>query len=72
MGWLLFLEQLGFGACLADDMGLGKTIEIIALLLADKFNAKQNDHASHKIQQSSLLICPMSIIDNWKRRIGTI
>ena len=69
LGWLLFLEQLGFGACLADDMGLGKTIEIIALLLADKFNAKQNDHSSHKIQQSSLLICPMSIIDNWKREL---
>ncbi len=25
LGWLVFLGQLGLGACLADDMGLGKT-----------------------------------------------
>jgi SNF2 family DNA or RNA helicase len=34
--WLCFLQQNGFGGCLADDMGLGKTIQAIALLLRSK------------------------------------
>jgi hypothetical protein len=32
LGWLDFLNQFGFGGCLADDMGLGKTIQVLALL----------------------------------------
>jgi superfamily II DNA or RNA helicase len=32
LGWLYFLQQFGFGGCLADDMGLGKTIMALALL----------------------------------------
>ena len=31
--WLAYLQQNGFGGCLADDMGLGKTLQTIALLL---------------------------------------
>jgi SNF2 family DNA or RNA helicase len=34
--WLCFLQQNGFGGCLADDMGLGKTLQAIALLLRSK------------------------------------
>lgn len=30
LGWLKFLEEFGFGGCLADDMGLGKTVMILA------------------------------------------
>src|SRR5690606_9703736 len=32
LGWLDFLQQFGFGGCLADDMGLGKTIQVLAIL----------------------------------------
>ncbi len=32
LGWLYFLQQFGFGGCLADDMGLGKTVQVLALL----------------------------------------
>jgi len=32
LGWLLFLQEIGCGGCLADDMGLGKTIQVLALL----------------------------------------
>jgi non-specific serine/threonine protein kinase len=35
LGWLVFLGQLGLGACLADDMGLGKTAQLIASLPPD-------------------------------------
>lgn len=32
LGWLYFLQQFGFGGCLADDMGTGKTVQALALL----------------------------------------
>ncbi len=32
LGWLHFLQEFGFGGCLADDMGLGKTVQVLALL----------------------------------------
>ncbi|MEN8230330.1 MAG: SNF2-related protein, partial [Bacteroidota bacterium] len=31
--WICYLQQNGFGGCLADDMGLGKTLQAIAVLL---------------------------------------
>jgi len=43
--WLCFLQQYGFGACLADDMGLGKTLQTIAVLLRSKDLAKVADSA---------------------------
>ncbi|NOZ47698.1 MAG: DEAD/DEAH box helicase [Chlorobi bacterium] len=40
--WLLQLQNLGFGACLADDMGLGKTIQTLAMLQKTKENSLPN------------------------------
>ncbi len=59
--WLTFLRQFGLGACLADDMGLGKSVMAIALLL----------HERHVLQVSepTLLICPTSVIGNWRREL---
>jgi len=34
--WLCFLQNHGFGGCLADDMGLGKTLQAIAVLLRSR------------------------------------
>ncbi|PKO22376.1 MAG: ATP-dependent helicase [Chloroflexi bacterium HGW-Chloroflexi-1] len=59
--WLAFLRRYGLGACLADDMGLGKTIETIALLLRDKEQAVAD--------KPVLLICPTSVVGNWRREI---
>jgi len=39
--WLHLLTRLGLGACLADDMGLGKTIQVLALLLVLKRQARE-------------------------------
>jgi SNF2 family DNA or RNA helicase len=58
ISWMAFLRQFGLGACLADDMGLGKTIELLALLL-ELQDKKQ-------LSGPSLLICPMSVVNNWK------
>lgn len=47
------------GLILADEMGLGKTIQIISLLLSD-----QPTPAS-----PALVVCPTSLIANWRREI---
>lgn len=56
--WLLLLEEIGAGACLADDMGLGKTIQAISFIA----------HFMHRYPQSkNIIICPASLIYNWKQ-----
>ncbi|WP_436519738.1 DEAD/DEAH box helicase [Actinoplanes sp. HUAS TT8] len=52
--WLVFMDSLGLGACLADDMGLGKTVQLLTLLL-------------HRRDGPALLICPLSVLGNWQR-----
>ena len=39
--WLHLLSTLGLGACLADDMGLGKTMQVLALLLVLRADARR-------------------------------
>jgi len=56
--WLNFLRKWGLGACLADDMGLGKTIQALALI--------QKDWESGE-RRPVLLICPTSVVNNWKK-----
>lgn len=56
--WLSFLRQWGLGGCLADDMGLGKTIQVLALLQRDREVGER---------RPALLVCPTSVINNWKR-----
>jgi hypothetical protein len=61
--WLEFMRYWGLGACLADDMGLGKTIQAIALLLRSR-------EQSETALPPSLLVCPTSVVGNWKREIA--
>lgn len=56
--WLLQMNRLGFGACLADDMGLGKTVQILAFLEALK---------AQKPNGRVLLIVPASLLGNWQK-----
>lgn len=60
LNWLNFLDEFGFGGCLADDMGLGKTIQIIAYFLAQ--HEKGNT-------QPNLVIVPTSLLFNWQREM---
>lgn len=62
--WLKTLGVYGFGGILADDMGLGKTIQVIALLLSKK----EEDIAAGR-QSISLVVCPSSLVLNWKSEI---
>lgn len=56
--WLLQMNRLGFGACLADDMGLGKTVQILAFLEALR---------EQKPSGKALLIVPASLLGNWQK-----
>jgi SNF2 family DNA or RNA helicase len=57
LGWLQFLQQFGFGGCLADDMGLGKTVQVLALLASRCGLATR----------PSLVVVPRSLVFNWKQ-----
>ena len=56
--WLMYMQDIGFGACLADDMGLGKTLQVLAWL--DRLRKKQPE-------ARVLLIVPASLLGNWQR-----
>ncbi len=55
--WLKFLNDYGFGGCLADDMGLGKTVQTLALLVSEK---------EEQGAYTNLLVMPTSLVYNWQ------
>jgi superfamily II DNA or RNA helicase len=61
LNWLNFLDEFGFGGCLADDMGLGKTIQIIAFILSQRSKGHQN---------TNLVVVPTTLIFNWQSEIA--
>ena len=63
--WLKTLRENGFGGILADDMGLGKTLQVISLLVAEK----QDYDSGEKECRRSLIVCPASLVYNWKKEI---
>ncbi len=58
LGWISYLENHGFGGCLADDMGLGKTIQILARLIQER--------SVDPLVGPTLVVCPLSVVYNWK------
>lgn len=61
LNWLSFLDDFGFGGCLADDMGLGKTVQIIAFIL------KQREKG---IPNTNLIVVPASLVFNWQQELA--
>jgi SNF2 family DNA or RNA helicase len=58
--WLTSQKKLGLkGAILGDVMGLGKTLQAIGFITKNVSSGLQNN----------LVICPATIIDNWKKEI---
>ncbi|HKP85304.1 MAG TPA: DEAD/DEAH box helicase [Blastocatellia bacterium] len=49
LGWLCFLQQFGFGGCLADDMGTGKTVQALALLESRREIRANGDQPGSKV-----------------------
>ena len=60
--WLKTLSLYSLGGILADDMGLGKTLQIISMLLSEKSIEGINNNPS-------IVICPTSLVYNWKSEI---
>jgi superfamily II DNA or RNA helicase len=54
--WLWHLQKSGLGGVLADEMGLGKTLQALALICA-----------AQKDGSPSLVVCPASLVENWRR-----
>ncbi len=59
--WIRTLCENGFGGILADDMGLGKTLQVICFLQAEEESGRKNCR--------SLIVCPASLVYNWKREL---
>lgn len=58
--WLNFMVEHECGSVLGDEMGLGKTLQIIAVM----GYLKEREPDSH-----FLVVCPVSLLENWKREI---
>ena len=58
--FLCHLTQIKLGGILADDMGLGKTLQALAWLAWLKERNPKNP-------KPSLVICPASVLHNWRR-----
>ena len=80
LAWLTFLDRVGLGGVLADDMGLGKTVQVLALVAGDaparplvSKGGSEAPETTPGLQRSreetapTLLVCPMSLVGNWKR-----
>ncbi|KIK99085.1 hypothetical protein PAXRUDRAFT_823120 [Paxillus rubicundulus Ve08.2h10] len=53
----------GQGCILADEMGLGKTLQTIALVWT---LLKQNPYGGGGLIGKALIVCPVSLINNWR------
>ncbi|MFM8470586.1 MAG: DEAD/DEAH box helicase, partial [Limisphaerales bacterium] len=58
--FLCHLTEMRLGGILADDMGLGKTLQTLIWLAWLKARNPKNP-------QPSLVICPASVLHNWRR-----
>src|SRR5437773_1207640 len=58
--FLCHLTRLKLGGILADDMGLGKTLQTLSWL------ARLQEQSGKKTRPS-LVICPASVLHNWRR-----
>lgn len=54
--WIKKMLNFSHGCILADEMGLGKSIQTIALLI---------DQKNSGVKKSTLIICPLTLVDNW-------
>ncbi len=66
-GWLAFLYEHRFGACLADDMGLGKTLQAICLLAAINEGLIRPPAG---VRGPHLVVVPTSLLFNWEQELA--
>ncbi|WP_179275910.1 DEAD/DEAH box helicase [Rhodococcus sp. 06-235-1A] len=57
--WVPTVQETGGGGILADEMGLGKTLQAISHMIV----------GARRGEGSYLVVCPTSLISNWRREI---
>ncbi|WP_179275678.1 DEAD/DEAH box helicase [Rhodococcus sp. 06-418-5] len=57
--WVPTVQEIGGGGILADEMGLGKTLQAISHMIV----------GARRGEGSYLVVCPTSLISNWRREI---
>lgn len=62
--WLSRLRNMGLNGILADDMGLGKTLQ--AIVAITQYYTNRQAHPEEDLPQRCLIVCPTSLVDNWK------
>ena len=62
VNWLCFLQRFGLNGILADDMGLGKTLQTLT--------AVERVRETGASRLPVLIICPTSVMLNWRSEIG--
>lgn len=67
--WLSRLRLMGLNGILADDMGLGKTLQAICAI-TQYANLRRLSADRESIPSTALIVCPTSLVDNWKEEIG--
>jgi non-specific serine/threonine protein kinase len=55
--WLHFLDEFGWGGCLADDMGLGKTLQVLTFL---------QERQNRAPDATNLVVVPTTLLSNWE------
>ena len=60
--WLSKIHVRYPGCILGDDMGMGKTFSIISFLC---------NLYLHKHIERTLILCPVSVLENWNRELNT-
>lgn len=61
VAWLFHLYRNRLAGILADEMGLGKTLQALCLIVAARGGASSAE------RKPSLVVCPASLTENWKR-----
>uniref|UniRef100_A0A2P2MP00 TATA-binding protein-associated factor BTAF1 isoform X1 n=1 Tax=Rhizophora mucronata TaxID=61149 RepID=A0A2P2MP00_RHIMU len=63
INWLAFLKRFKLHGILCDDMGLGKTLQASAIVASDI--AERRALNSSENIQSSLIVCPSTLVGHW-------
>ncbi len=70
--WMCFLQQNGFGGCLADDMGLGKTLQAIAVLLRSKEELPVPEGSSPGVDELALKVGQLDMFGTATQKLTSL